>query len=197
MIHFSNIGDLLTVVVLSYMEGYTLSDGPLETLDGESRSFHFIVTGRAPVQSRPRFYRGRNGFIPRAYDPSSAQKLAFTSCVQQAFVGFDVDSFRDNARTKRRGVVLDAVFWEVRPRSHFRPNGRLLEGVPEFPPKRDVDNQLKFVMDSLSGIFYSNDSCVRRGIAEKRYFPNLHLPIDAPAQERQSSSSVEIVLRSF
>jgi Holliday junction resolvase RusA-like endonuclease len=41
--------------------------------------------------------------------------------------------------------------------------------IVAFGYKGDVDQPIKFVMDSLQGIFYDNDKVVGRVIAEKRF----------------------------
>lgn len=70
-------------------------------------------------------------------------------------------------------VILDIEFYLKRPKSHYRTgkySEMLKDSAPKFHTKKpDLDNLIKFVKDSLNGIFWNDDSQVYCIIAYKNY----------------------------
>lgn len=69
-------------------------------------------------------------------------------------------------------VMLRTVFTFVRPKGHFRANGRVKDKAPAFPTgKPDVDKLLRAIGDALTGVVIRDDSRIVRHESEKRYGP--------------------------
>lgn len=68
-------------------------------------------------------------------------------------------------------VDVDVVFYFVRPKSHYRANGRLKESAPEHVAKRpDIEKVLRSTFDAMTtaGV-WRDDALVVRVAAEKLY----------------------------
>lgn len=67
-------------------------------------------------------------------------------------------------------ICADMVFWEQRPKSHYRKNGALKPDAPSVPTKApDLDKLVRSVGDALNGIVWRDDSQVATLVATKRY----------------------------
>ena len=70
-------------------------------------------------------------------------------------------------------IEMDITFCYKRPQSHFRIKNKkkiLKENAPFFKSsKADLDNLIKFVADSLNGVFYKDDSQIVSINAQKLY----------------------------
>lgn len=121
----------------------------------------FTVLGEPKAQKRHRSTKV-GGFI-RQYDPSSADKGDFLSIVQQ------------NAPETPYTVPLhlEMDFYFSRPKSHFKSgkNSHIKkENAPSWhTTKPDIDNCIKFVMDALNKVFWTDDKLVCRVSISKRY----------------------------
>lgn len=119
------------------------------------------VLGEPKAQMRHRSVKMGN-FI-RNYDPSADIKKDFLLTVQ------------NNAPEKpiEGPIELDVVFYFGRPMSHYKTgknSGMLKDNAPEYHIKRpDSDNACKFLMDSLNGIFWRDDSQICILKAQKKY----------------------------
>jgi Holliday junction resolvase RusA-like endonuclease len=106
---------------------------------------------RCKPQPRPRVTR--NG----TFDPNKLTKIAIALLVKAKLHLYDscgVDFPTDHL------VVLDVV-------TQFRTPKKSKIGIP----LADVDNLLKTVMDSLTGVVYDDDRQVKRATLEKCYGP--------------------------
>lgn len=107
------------------------------------------VPGPPVGKERPRF--GRNGAV---YTPS--RTVVMESNVRAAWLASGKPMLRDD-----RAVALAVLVMVVRPRSHFRRDGRLsAEGARHPIPrsqKPDADNVVKLVCDALCGLAYTDD----------------------------------------
>ena len=172
---------------------FRIIEEPVEACFEGKLSFHFTVVGGSPCQRRAMFYRSRNTRlrgVPMAYDPSANEKKLFRMAILESLRGFGVEQFRNCERTKRNGVRLEVVFLECRPKSHLNTRGELRPNLDYlYPSKKDADNQLKFVMDALSGVFYDNDVWVRRATAEKEFFS---VPTGVHVKEEDKVDRVKI-----
>ena len=134
---------------------------------------HFTVPGNPKAQRRhrDRKYGGK-------FDPSASDKADFLALC------------RDNApeRPIEGAVILQVVFWMPVPKGatkrfkvdveNFdlfdRSHPELLSacinrGVAHTKARFDIDNQIKFVMDALAGVYWQNDGQVQIGWAYKIY----------------------------
>ena len=101
-----------------------------------------------------------------SYDPSKSDKADFLAMCM-------------NNRPKKPfegALSVKLEFFFVRPKSHYgmgKNAGRIKESAPqEHITKPDVDNLIKFVLDSLNGIFYKDDRQVVNLLAFKTYTDN-------------------------
>lgn len=110
----------------------------------------FTVYGNPNAQKRHRSVR-RGKFIQN-YDPSDKDKTNFLLMVQENRPSKPIEG----------PIQLTAKFYIPRPKAHFgtgKNSGRLKESAPFYHiGKPDVDNLLKFLFDSLNGIFWKDDS---------------------------------------
>ncbi|TET41421.1 MAG: RusA family crossover junction endodeoxyribonuclease [Dehalococcoidia bacterium] len=135
---------------------------------------HFEVLGNPQAQKRHR--TGKWG----RYDPSASDKADFLALC------------RDNAPDKpiEGAVILRLVFWMPVPKRatkrfkvdvedfdiYIKSGGTtgisskiILRDVAHTKARFDIDNQIKFVMDALAGVYWQNDGQVQIGWAYKIY----------------------------
>ena len=118
------------------------------------KDIFFIVYGNPKPQKRHR--SARTGSSIRQYDPSAHDKSNFLlACI--------------NNRPKQLiegAIEIQATFNFQRPKSHFKSgkySSQLKENAPyHHTSKPDGDNLVKFVMDSLNGIFWKDDSQIAK-----------------------------------
>ena len=97
------------------------------------------------------------------YDPSSKEKSEFVSKIKK---------FIPSAPLK--GPIKAVLnFYEKRPKSHYR-TGKMSEMLKKSAPKfntskRDIDNFVKFVLDSLNKKMYIDDSQIFEIVCGKYY----------------------------
>ena len=106
----------------------------------------FLVKTRPKPQQRHR----SNGRFQ--YDPSSKDKKDFLlQCKQFA-----------PPKPSDRDIEMELTFCYKRPKNHYRSKNKKLilkDDVPFYKSsKADLDNLIKFICDSLNGVFYIDDS---------------------------------------
>jgi Holliday junction resolvase RusA-like endonuclease len=153
--------------------------------DTTIKKLEFIMTGPIMVQARPKItYRRR--CQPVYYDPSHNDKklwkMALSTAITQQISNqlpiFQVDNFNDN------GIELQIQFFEKRPKLDFDTKGQLKSHFHKFPYQRDVDNMVKFVMDAMLGVTYTDDSSVVKIVCEKVFLVSNNLSHQVAEQER-------------
>ena len=121
----------------------------------------FTVMGHPAAQKRPRFFRAGDGI--RSFDPDKADKYSFADMAQSYAP--------DEPLTVPLDIELD--FYIKRPKSHYRTgkfSNELKDNAPNVCPKRpDIDNYIKFVLDSLQGLYFKDDAQVWSMYARKIY----------------------------
>lgn len=127
----------------------------------ELMKIQFQIPGPPKHQQRHRS-SSRGKFVHR-YDPSAKDKVNFLLQAKQyapKLAHTDV-------------IYLTVWFCMPIPKSHYRTGkfaGTLKDGAPTWHTKKpDVDNLIKFVMDSLNKVFWKDDSQICSVIAQKRY----------------------------
>ena len=122
---------------------------------------NFIVFGPPTAQKRTKFYRA--GRFVRATDPSKVDKRDFASVAK---LYAPEEPFECQ-------VELTVRFYFSRPKSHYgtgKNSKRLKASAPNFHTKKpDIDNLVKFVLDSLNKIYWRDDSQVYFVTASKHY----------------------------
>lgn len=107
----------------------------------------FLVKTRPKPQQR---HRNRGGRFQ--YDPSAKDKRDFLlQCKQFA-----------PKKPTLQSIEMELTFCYKRPKNHYRIKNKelvLKEDVEFYKKSRgDLDNLVKFVADSLSGVFYKDDA---------------------------------------
>jgi len=126
--------------------------------------YEFTIPGKPIPKARPRVYK-RGKFV-KGYN---SQEKAEGEFALNAF-----ESSIKVAGKKLSGpVFLDIIFHLKRPKSHYgtgKNSETLKKNAPKFHvSKPDVDNLVKFVMDSLNKVTWYDDSQVFQVIGRKEY----------------------------
>ena len=91
-------------------------------------------------------------FGNHTYDPSAGEKKEFLSKLLMQLPKKPFD----------KPIVAELYFYEVRPKSHYRTGKYSKDMKPSAPKhnvvKKDIDNFVKFVFDSLNKHLYVDDS---------------------------------------
>ena len=116
-----------------------------------------------PPKHQQRHRHVTTGKFTRTYDPSAKDKKDFL-----------LQAMQYKPKSPILGEVkLTVWFCMPRPKSHYRTGkfaGMLKPSVPiRHTKKPDIDNCAKFVMDSLNGVFWKDDSQICQIIAYKFY----------------------------
>ena len=128
-------------------------------------SNYFHIIGEPCAQKRHR-HVSRGKFVS-TYDPSSKDKKEF---LKKAIV-YAPDTPPVDA------ISIDVTFIFSRPKSHYRTgknSGVLKSSAPNKHTKKpDIDNLIKFLLDSLNGVFFKDDSQVVSIRANKEYVKSI------------------------
>lgn len=122
-----------------------------------------VVYGEPKAQKRHRHARLKESNFIKTYDPSSDDKddLLWQVINHKPAKPFD----------QPLKVSVHAFF--SRPKSHFgtgRNKGKLKRSAPIYhTSKPDRDNLDKFVLDALTGVFFTDDKIVCDGRIVKKY----------------------------
>ena len=154
---------------LTCITGDEISTDNSEIINGNSE-FSSLVnkTSGAPVSENidiPRIFEFDVNFPPTSlkrhrhtkfgnhtYDPSAGEKKEFLSKLLMQLPKKPFD----------KPIVAELYFYEVRPKSHYRTGKYSNEMKANAPKhnvvKKDIDNFVKFVFDSLNKHLYVDDS---------------------------------------
>lgn len=123
------------------------------------------IPGIPNAQKRHRHLRMGN-FV-RTYDPSATEK--------DDFLYKSIYQHRPE-KPLVNPIILRITFYMPRPKSHYRTGkhaGELKDSAPFYhTSKSDIDNLIKFVMDSLNGVYYKDDKQIYGISAWKIYDEN-------------------------
>ena len=133
------------------MNSNTWQEGPLT----------FTVPGNPVALKRHRTFR--RGTFTGQYDPSKGDKADFITIAMQSRPERPLDE----------PLEVNFVFCFQRPKSHYgsgKNSDKLKPTAPAYHTgKPDADNLVKFVCDSLNGLFWRDDSIICRATAIKMY----------------------------
>jgi len=119
------------------------------------------VLGVPKAQGRHKHFQ--RGKFSGTYDPSSAKKETFASILQAEAPETPIST----------PIALNVIFYMPRPKAHYGTGAKsemLKDTAPEMQSsKPDIDNLVKFVQDSLNGIFYKDDALICSLSANKIY----------------------------
>ena len=122
----------------------------------------FTVPGKPEGKGRPRFVRATG----RTYTPK--QTASYENLVKMAFSQAKPDGFVPFSKDTPIEITIKAKFAPPESVSKTKRSAMLMGEI--YPTKiPDLDNAVKIIMDGLHGVCFTNDSCVVRVIAEKRY----------------------------
>jgi len=123
-------------------------------------TIYFTMQGPPAVQQRVRAFsvNGRLTF----YDPSQRAKRAFKEAIRQAMLQFGISTFPFFSDEKK--VKVTAIF-----------------GVSN--EAKDVDNMLKFLLDAIQDVVYTNDNMVYKLVGTK---------IPVPIHQQYTMFSLEV-----
>jgi Holliday junction resolvase RusA-like endonuclease len=141
-----------------------------------NHSIHFDPVPQARHRMTSNFTTDSLQRRPRFYDPSAVQKRMFASAVHRHLGDSFGISVEDYPLTDS-SVSIDVTFIVSRPDSHFVGGDRDHGVRPDFertPPtvQGDLDNFLKFFLDAMNGILYSDDRNVVTISASKLFTAN-------------------------
>lgn len=123
---------------------------------------HLKVLGPPTALKRHRTVTLKNG-VRINYDPSKGDKRDFLSLVQEKAPKEPVTS----------PVEMEITLFMPRPKAHYRTGkyrNELKQTAPHKHTKRpDIDNFIKFCLDSLNGVFFTDDSQVWKLTTAKVY----------------------------
>jgi Holliday junction resolvase RusA-like endonuclease len=144
----------------------------VRTSSNKIEAISFVVLGDPPVQLRPKIaYRTRAK--PVYYDPSSSEKRLWASLVREAIMkteNIDFPVFHDCLTTK--GLSLTVEFHMKRQQLDFKKKrGQLIlkDECQLYPGVKDINNMIKFVMDSLHDILYVDDKIIVKVVSQKLF----------------------------
>lgn len=122
-------------------------------------SVQFSVPGDPIGKARPRFTKGG-----RAYTPTKTR--AYEEEIRQA-CWLEMQERELQPTTRRVSVILTAFF--AVPKSFSKVRRSDAEAGIIIPPRPDIDNICKAVLDGCNGIAYEDDKQVWHLAAFKRY----------------------------
>jgi Holliday junction resolvase RusA-like endonuclease len=121
----------------------------------------FTVYGEPKSQKRHR--HSRVGKFVKTYDPSTYEKDDFL-----------IMCLKNRPKVPITSPIFIKICFEfTRPKSHYR-TGKfkhlVKDGSPELHiSKPDIDNLVKFVLDSLNKVYFKDDSQICKILATKKY----------------------------
>lgn len=111
----------------------------------------FTIKGDPKALKRHRTFKKGN-FIGQ-YDPSAGDKEDFLTIAHQYAPEKPINS----------PIRLKTYFIFQRPKNHYKSNGLIKpKFLISYPGKPDIDNLIKFIMDSLNKVFWRDDSIIYR-----------------------------------
>ena len=142
-------------------------EAPIDLTESPIDLISFTVAGNPTAQARAVICRGK-GAYSRVWmrDPSSVKKQIFHDAVKLLVFGIGSQNQPTEVVFKVDSpIIVDITFCMKPPQDHF-VNGNTSRGtlkpsaLTKWPTMPDVDNLDKFVLDSLQGLLYDNDSQV-------------------------------------
>ena len=130
-------------------------------VDSSSLAREYVFDVDFPPTSLKRHRHTKFG--NHTYDPSAGEKKEFLKKL--------IPTLPKKPLTKP--IKAELYFYEVRPKSHYRTGkyaGELKPSAPKFNVvKKDIDNFVKFVFDSLNKHLYNDDSQIFELVCGKYY----------------------------
>ena len=123
----------------------------------------FTVLGNPRAQKRHRTRQLKDKNFSIRYDPCAKEKNDFFRAVQH-----------HAPEVLFKGPIrVELVFFLPRPKDHYgtgKNANKLKKTAPEWHIKKpDIDNLVKWILDALSSVFWSDDSIICDLYVAKRY----------------------------
>ena len=137
-------------------------------------SISFTILGTPPAQPRHKIrFRGR--FKPYAYDPSGSDKTKFRNHLRATMKEFNMLLEKGTYFDERVALELHLYFCLPWPKMDLKrtPSGELVlrDHHSTWPRKKDIDNLIKWMMDSFQSVIYKDDCCVVE-VHVSKFFPS-------------------------
>lgn len=132
--------------------------------DSTSTVLSNILHGAPPVQQRPKIAH-YNRKSPTYYDPSGPSKKNYAEGLRAALaeVGNTTFPIFAGSPTTTNGIELIINFYFKRPRMDYRHYSKsitMVEHPHRYPNTKDTDNMIKYIMDAIHEVVYTNDNIV-------------------------------------
>ena len=119
------------------------------------------ILGDPKAQKRHR--HGYRGGKPHTYDPSSSDKADFLALIHN-----------EAPQSPLQGpIFITCKFHCARPKNHYKTGKNADQLKPTAPiwcqTRPDIDNYLKFILDSSNGVLFKDDSQVVKVEMSKTY----------------------------
>ena len=119
--------------------------------------YSIVILGVPNPQKRPRF--ARMGRFVKTFDPDKSLKKD----IIEGFTGQLPDTLISTP------IRVEARFYFPHRTSHYRSNGTLKDKSFIKSTKPDLDNLIKFILDTLNGVIWVDDSLIVELVAGKYY----------------------------
>lgn len=139
--------------------------------ESEKNTIKFTLEIEPKAQSRPRARRMGN-FI-RFYDKEHSSKKYLASIINDQLLSFNFEKIRN------KPIELNIKFYRAIPKSTSKTKAILMElGLIKPLTKPDIDNYVKYIMDSMNGVVYEDDALITSSRVEKLYSEQPRIEIE-------------------
>ena len=143
------------------MEKPKVPESTIATVSSKGKQLKITIPGKPIAKARPRFFK--RGKHVQTYNSQETEEGKW---MQIALSQIDGELLSGP-------LCLDIEFVMPRPKYHFGTgqNANILKrSAPYWHTKKpDIDNLIKFAMDCLNNIAWSDDKCIAKVDAIKRY----------------------------
>lgn len=139
---------------------------PFININDLEHQVQFQVMGKPKPQLRHRHGRGRT------WDPCKKDKQDFAAIAFYEIKDYKGKEFISQCLSHPGYIALEIDFVMPIPKSTSKKDKeRMTNGIVPHVKKPDIDNMCKFVMDSLNGILWQDDSMISELETTKFYGP--------------------------
>jgi Holliday junction resolvase RusA-like endonuclease len=147
-----------------------------------NKTFKVVLSGPPKAQQRPRigkasrssFVNGKIITLPVIYNPSQKEQRQMKAVLKEVVQPHIEASNQDVVFQNPVSIKAVVKFFLPRPKCHFHRGNRSMMNIIQNKMnshigKPDLDNLLKFILDSMEGVVYRNDSHITSIVSEKSY----------------------------
>ena len=151
------------------------------------RSLSFFVAGKPPAQQRTRvnFKRNKsNTSFPVFYDPSRNSKRQWTQALKKILddSNINIPVFPSDPYVDQP-IQLEVNIYLSIPKTDINTKKQLKNKHHLWPNTKDIDNMIKYIMDAMQQIIYTNDAvicsikCTKQFVTATAVTPTHEVPI--------------------